>query len=105
MGPANGLMGDSYGTDIPVTQVDEQSLDEEKRKAKYSRTKEFKQLREKVEMRIAYYQQFLPGNIPPENVTEEERGKYWAVANILIQEFRALINEYDAAKEAVDNQK
>lgn len=105
MQPNNGLVGDSYGTDLPKMQVDEQTLVAEKKMAKYSRSSEFKRIQEHFEAKIAYYQQFLPGNIPPEMVPEEERAKYWAIANILIKEFNEVVNMYETAKEAVGAEK
>lgn len=104
MQPQNGLIGDTYGTDLPQMQVEEDTLKEEKRMAKYSRSAEFKRIREHFEAKVAYYQQFLPGNVPVEQISEEERGKYWAVANIVIKEFNEVINMFELAKTVVDEE-
>lgn len=103
MGPQNAIMGNDYGTDLPQTQVDDQGLALEKNMAKFSKTKEFKKLKEHLEQRIDYYQMFLPGGVPPENVPDEERGKYWAVSSIVIGEFQAVITAYEQAGQTVDN--
>lgn len=103
MAASNGLVGDDYPTELPQTQPSEDFVAEEVKRARYSKTKEFKQFKEKMEAKIEYRQNFLPGGVPPENVTEEERGKYWAVASIVISDFREILGEYELAKEAVDN--
>ena len=41
----NGLIGDNYGIDLPQMEVDKQDLDEEKRMARFSKSKEFKKLK------------------------------------------------------------
>lgn len=102
MGPQNSIVGDSMGTDLPQMQVSEGTLVEEKKMARYSKTDEFKRIKEHFEAKSAYYQQFLPGNIPPETVAEEERGKYWAIANIVIKEFNEVINMFEIAKDVVE---
>lgn len=103
MAASNGLVGDDYPTELPQAQPSEDFVAEEVKRARYSKTKEFKQFKEKMEAKIEYRQKFLPGGVPPENVTEEERGKYWAVASIVISDFREILGEYELAKEAVDN--
>lgn len=105
MNPQNSLIGDSNPTELPVMKMDDTSLIEEKKIAKYSKSKEFSRIQEHFEAKIAYYQQFLPGNLLPETIPEEERGKYWAVANLLIKEFREVIDMYKLAEEVVDNAK
>lgn len=104
-GPQNAVMGDdtNFGLDIPEAQVDDEILAELQKSAKFSRTAEFKVLKQHLEDRIRHYQTFLPGNIPAENVPDEERGKYWAIANILTQEFRGIIKVYEQAAEEIKN--
>lgn len=103
MNQSNGLIGDMSATELPESPLlDRQAaIDELKRKAKYSRSTEFKELSEKMQERITYYQSFLPGGVPVEQVSEEERGKYWAVANIVIRELQAVIDMYQSAQEQV----
>ena len=105
MGSNNSIIGDAQGIDLPQMEQDDKFLVEEKKMAKYSRSAEFKKIKEHFEAKTAYYQQFLPGNVPPEMVPEEERAKYWAIANILIKEFQEVINMYENASEAVKDAK
>lgn len=99
--PINTILDDSTGVELPQMRVDSDILNEEKKKAKYSKSREFIEIREYWESRKVYYQSFLPGNIPVESITEEERGKYWAVANMLINEIDLFLGSYDNAVEAV----
>lgn len=97
----NGIIGDETGTGLPVAQIDEKELMIEKKMARYSKSSEYKRLKKHFEERIEYYQKFLPGNIAPELVSEEERGKYWAVANIVITELQTVLDSYENAAEIV----
>lgn len=78
-------------------------LAEEKSMAKYSRSKEFAIFRARMESRMDFYRSYLPGGQPVVDVTEEERGKYWAVADIVIREFNSILADYDNKEEAVKN--
>lgn len=100
-GPVNAIMGDDFVTDLPVIDVPQSELAEERRKAKFSRTAEFKKLKEHLEERIRFYQGFLPGNTPVVAVAEEERGKYWAVADLVVAELKGVISAYENAAEVV----
>ena len=102
MGPNNGIMGDvSQGIDLPTAPdtARDEALRELNKKAKYSRSAEFKELKERMEERITYYQAYLPGNMPVEGVNEEERGKYWLVADIVIKELRMVMEQYESAEQ------
>lgn len=99
----HGIIGDAQATELPEMVVDETMLNDEKKMARYSKTDEFMRIQEHFEAKIAFYQQFLPGGIPITAVTEEERGKYWAVADLLIKEFREVIDMYENAAEAVND--
>lgn len=104
MEPQSGLLGDVTDmTSLPQAAVDQQeeARNELRKKAKYSRSKEFQELKTHMEGRIAHWQSYLPGNVPTEAVPEEERAKYWAVANMVIGELRMVIDGYEAANEAV----
>lgn len=98
MGPQNGIIGDSLGVDLPQKPVDEQALNELKHKAKYSRSAEFKELKEKAQIRIEFYQKFLPSGQPIGTATPEEMKGKWELANLLIAEFKQLFDEYDGAE-------
>lgn len=78
-----------------------EQLAEEKSMAKYSRSKEFSIFKARMESRMAFYRSYLPGGQTVVDVTEEERGKYWAVADIIIREFSSILNDYDNKAEAV----
>jgi len=101
-GAQNGLVGDnSYGVDIPETQVpDEKSLQEEKKIAKYSKSKEFSRIKEYFQTRIDFYQKYLPDGreIGASSPTPED----WRVANLLIKEFKALTDSYESINEIVE---
>lgn len=99
MGPNNAVIGDVQPPQLPQMPEDqrEEGLLELKKKAKYSRSKEFAELREKIEARIKFYQSFLPGGIPVVNIDEKERGKYWAVADLVIAELQQVIDSYQSA--------
>lgn len=99
-----GIIGDSYPTELPVTNVPEQDLTEEKKMAKFSKTREFKRLKAHIEQRITYYQAFLPnGKAVLESEDMTQLGQNWLVANALITELQAIIDAYELANEAVKN--
>lgn len=103
MGPQNGLVGDEFGMDIPVSEVPQDQLVDVTKRARFSKSKEFAKLKEHLTDRIEYYQSFLPGNVPVIQISDDERGKYWAVADVVINEFRAVIDAYEGAeKELAD---
>ena len=95
-----GIIGNNFGIDLPQAEVDKELLAEERSKAKFSRTKEFGILKKHLEERISFYQTFLPdGRLVVEGVTPED----WKVANTIIAEFKAVIDSYEQAAEAVKN--
>jgi len=99
-----GIIGDSYPTELPVTNVPEQDLTEEKKMAKFSKTAEFKRLKTHMEERIAYYQTFLPSGksvLEAEDVTK--LGQNWLVAQAIVTELQAIIEAYEMANEVVKN--
>jgi hypothetical protein len=99
----NGLIGDTYGIDLPSVSVDKDELDEEKRMARFSKSKEFKRLKQIMESRIDFYQKALPDGRPITDVNFEERGRQWEVANIVIGEFKMILAAYEDASEVVKN--
>lgn len=102
-GPQNTVMGDqNFGTTLPETQVDEAEIKELEKRARFSKTAEFKTLKAHLEGRIAFYQQYLPnGEAVGGKETPEELGRMWIVANIIIGEFRAALASYELAAEEV----
>jgi len=97
----NGIIGDNYGIDIPDVSLDQNSLDEEKSMARFSKSREFKRLKEIIEARIDFYQKALPDGRPVSAVDTAERAQMWVVANAVIGEFNLILQAYENAKEAV----
>lgn len=97
----HGIIGDAaYGIDLPTTEIDQVELATEKNMAKFSRTKEFKALKEHLETKIRFYQTFLPdGRVV--GVGEIPTGEQWVIANTVIAEFTALIETYETANKTV----
>lgn len=98
----NGIIGDITGADLPEMVIDEKELTDEKKMARYSKTAEFKRIQEWCQLKIAQHQSYLPGNIPITAISDEERGKYWAVADMVITDLTELMNMYEIAAEVVD---
>jgi len=101
MGAQNGIIGNDMGMDLPVTRMEEEDLSNERLMAKFSKTNEFKKLKEHIESRIAFYQTCLPNGSPI--AQGRPLAEDWRVANSIIGEFRAILLSYEAAKEAVEN--
>lgn len=101
MQPKNAIMGDNTGIDLPQMQPDEQDLSIEKNIAKFSKTKEWKALKEHIESRIHFYQSYMPNGqeIAMDYFPSTED---WRVANRVIGELKLLISTYEGVKEAVD---
>lgn len=112
-GPSNAVMGDlDDPTIIPETSVPEEELTEEKKLAKYSKTAEFKRLKDYMEQRIEFYQRYLPngslvegdpkdGRAVSFNLPQEDLNVYWRVACLLIREFQNVLLSYENAAETV----
>lgn len=106
MGPQNGIISDSFGIDLPQSDVDPNALNEVKNAAKFSKTKEFRELKKHLEGRIEFYQTYLPDGVPVVGMTKSmsELGEGWVVANALIGEFKAIIQAYERAAELVKDE-
>jgi hypothetical protein len=103
-GAQNVINDDNFGTEIPVTMVDDTQLNAEKKMAKYSKSKEYQQLKTYLESRIDFFQKFLPdGTAIAKQEDLEQSIINWKVANVVIAEFKAVLDSYDAAREAVTN--
>ncbi len=99
MQPNNGIIGDESGIELPQAPVDETAINELRAKAKYSRSKEYKELREKAQIRIDFYKTFLPDGRPIATANKVERAEAWGFANLLIAEFEQLFGENDNAEQ------
>jgi hypothetical protein len=97
-GPQNALVNQSP-IELPQTQVQEEDLIAEKNAAKFSKTKEYKVLKEYLESRINYYQTQLPDG---RSITDA-KPQDWIVANLVIAEFNAVLNAYEQARQAVED--
>lgn len=100
-GPQNGILGDDPVTELPETHVEDAVLQEEKEMAQYAGTKDFAKLKEHFEKRMQFYQQFLPDGRPLTEVKGDEGQYMWLAANVVIGEFKLVIDSYDSAKEVV----
>lgn len=100
-GPQNSIPGtdESLGTALPQTQIDDVMLAEERSMARFSKTKEYKRLKEYMEGRIEFFQKYLPDGRPLK--TDTVNDKDWIVANTVIGEFKALLAAYEDAQAAV----
>lgn len=104
MAQPQGVIGD-LDTQLPQTEVNEQSLEEEKKLAQYSKTAEYRRLKQFLEDRISYYQHFLPGStarLKDTSIREEDLPMYWKIADTVIGEFQNIIDQYEQAREAVE---
>lgn len=101
VGPQNIVTGDNFGTDIPETEALPDELAIEKNMAKFSQTKEYQKLKDYLEQRIEFFQHFLPEGKEVRWTVPAEAGLKWVVATNIINEFKAVLNSYENAQEAV----
>lgn len=101
-GPQNAILGETYGTDLPETEMEETQLTEEKNKARFSKSKEYQVLKEHIEGRIAFYQVMLPDGREI-GLTTTPTPEEWMVANRVIAEFNAILNAYEQANQVVED--
>lgn len=99
-GPQNGLMGEAFGIDLPQTGVEEQDLTLERSMAKYSKTEDFKRIKEHLESRIAFYQGHLPDGTSV--MVSMPSIAQWQAANVIIGELKAILASYELATEVVE---
>ena len=103
-GPQNAIVGElDEPTSIPETIISDEELQEELKMAKYSKSAEFKRLKEYMEARIQFFSQYFPNGTPIDQIPKEERDGYWVAATIITREFQNVIDSYDRAKEVVNN--
>lgn len=103
-GPAYAVVGDQdLPTELPETRIPQEILVEEKKMAKYSRTAEFKRLKEYIEERIEFHQKFLPdgSTVYATNLNNTDLAARWIGANIVIAELKSILSSYDQAAESV----
>lgn len=104
-GPQNTPLGDQGWDKLPQTEVPKQDLARERAMAQFSQTEQFKALKNAIEERIRFYQQFVPGgpsgDVDVKSLPNDERGWRWLAADNVITEFRSIIAAYEQAAEAV----
>lgn len=106
-GPANGIMGgDTNVTDMPQTQADDTAFAELQKTARFSKSAEFKELKEYMQKRMDYYKVYMPDGKPIVTVDRDmsEIGYMWIIANGIIGEFQAVIDVYESAAEQVKDE-
>jgi hypothetical protein len=87
-----------------MTELPEQDLTAERNAAKFSRTKEFAEIKTYLTGRIQFYQDYLPHGEPVLAASQEDLlalGQRWVVANAIIGELTAIISAYEQAAEVV----
>ena len=98
----NGIIGDAQMTDLPQMVVDENELNEEKKMARYSKSSEYKRIKNHFEERIAFYKTYLPDGREITSIDMAEAGQSWVVANTIIRELQNVLDSYELAAEAVN---
>lgn len=96
----NGIIGDAMSIELPQIAQDDDNLNEEKNMARYSRTAEFKKIKEHCEERIKFYQTCLPNGLEV-GLDVVPSTEDWRVANRVIGELKMLMNMYEIANEVV----
>ncbi len=103
-GAQNAVVGDVADiSELPQTKVQDQDLQNEKNMAKFSKTKEFKLLKDHIEARIKFFQTQMPDGTPTVTKPVEELVAHWKVANLVIGEFQAILDAYENAQNVVND--
>lgn len=101
MSSQNAIIGEAYGTELPETVVEQADLTDELKMARFSKSAEFKRLKDYLEQRIEFYQTSLPtGEVVSDPV---KAGQNWVVANAIIMEFKSVLQAYENAKTVVED--
>jgi hypothetical protein len=102
--PENGIVGDAHITELPETNVQEEVLAEERKMAKYSKTAEFKRIKDYMEGRIEFWKLRQPDGKPIvlKNISQEAVND-WYIANHIIAEFQSFLNEFENARQSVED--
>lgn len=103
MNPQNGLIGDAQMTELPQMEIDDTTLVEEKKMARYAKSSEYKRIKEHFEGRIKFYQNYLPDGREITDKNVAQIGEAWVVANTIIRELQNVLDTYEIALEAVKN--
>lgn len=106
-GPQNAVVGnDSFGTDIPQTNTPDPQMEGLSKAAKFSKTAEFKELKEHFVNRMNFYASYMPDGKPiiTEDMSMSELGYHWIIANTIIGEFQAVLDVYEGAAQTIKEQ-
>jgi hypothetical protein len=95
----NAVIGDSGAVELPQTEVNDEAITELRKRARFSKTKEFKELRDALDERIVFYQTFLPNGNLTSQASKQQAAENWRLANIVISELQAVKNAYDGSIE------
>lgn len=100
------ILGDADGgTELPKMKIDEKSLTREKQMARFSKTKEFKLLKEHFESRIEFYGHSLPGGVEFANIYATQgrgaAGDAALLSSTIIQELRGVLAAYEDIEKIV----
>lgn len=96
----NGIADESPYRLPEASDVDQKLLAEEKKRAKFAKSAEFKLLKDHLENRIGFYQGFLPNGLPVG--AEIPSPEQWVAANTIIGELKAIIASFEQAVESVN---
>lgn len=101
----HGIIGDQYGIELPQAQLQEEIVNEAKGRARFSKTKEYQELKSHLEQRIDFYKKALPDGttILQSGYSLEKLGEKWLVANTIVAELESIIQAYEDAVETVKN--
>ncbi len=99
-GPSNAIMGDlDEPTILPETVVPELELTAEKNRYKYSKSREFKDIKDYWEARRTFFEGYLPGGQEMRfTVPGKEVAQQWVLANNIIAEINAFLRAYEEPK-------
>jgi hypothetical protein len=96
----NAVIGDSPIVDLPQSQPNTEEIDNLRQRARFSKTKEFRELREAMDERIEFYSNFLPdGRLVA--TSDKLAVQNWRLANIVIAELQAVKSAYDGSVELI----
>lgn len=107
MGPQNVIMGNENPYQLPEQQVDDSQFEELKKTARFSKSAEFKALKDYIDTRIEFYSNYLPTGKNPaaqDTLSNERLGEAWRVANLVTGEMKTLLGIYENANSLVKDE-
>lgn len=105
MGPSNVIIGDQDSpVELPQTTVPYEAVAEVQNAAKYSKSAEFKKIKEHFAARVEFYKAYLPDGRAVGTLSADEAAGYWVAATVIIGELQNVISAYEQAAEAVKEQ-